>query len=41
MKLIRKIDNYFFIAGEGDISDRIWFYGIYAICIKIVLIIAI
>lgn len=41
MKLIRAIDNYFFLAGESDFTDRIWFYGTYTICLTIVAIIVI
>lgn len=39
MKLIRKFDDYFLGTGEGDITDRLWFYGAYATCLTIVAII--
>ncbi|MEK4085112.1 hypothetical protein [Psychrobacillus sp. FSL K6-1415] len=41
MRLIRKFDNYFLGANEGNWTDRLYFYGTYAACITIVTIIAI
>lgn len=35
MNMIRKLDDYFLGTDEADISDRIWFYGTYAIVITI------
>ncbi|WP_276517604.1 hypothetical protein [Psychrobacillus psychrodurans] len=40
MRLIRKLDNFFLGTGEGNWTDRLYFYGMYS-AITIVTIIAI
>lgn len=39
MRMIRKFDNFFLGTGEGDMTDRLWFYGTYVTCITMVSII--
>lgn len=31
MKVVMAIDDYFIGTGEGTVSDRVWFYGTYAL----------